>query len=220
MTYFSADDGEFGEELWVSDGTESGTYRLTDINEGAQDSSPRSITEFDDLIYFSAKSDSLGRELWRFGNIKSNLEYKTKASSRAQTKAIDLTRIEFSGKGKKSLQGKSETSDDFIFATKNQFGNKKADRITGFSSEDGDTLQLDKTSFPGLNKIRLRSTTSINQFNKEMGRDSSMIYFQPSGELYFDANGRKTGLGEAGQSGLFAILTEAPILTGSDIVII
>ena len=218
MTYFSADDGEFGDELWISDGTESGTYRLTDINEGARDSSPRSITEFNDLVYFSAKSDSVGRELWRFSNIKS--KSKVKASSRTQNKAIDLTRIEFSGKGKKNLQGKSETSDEFIFATKNQFGNKKSDRITGFSSKDGDTLQLDQDSFPGLNKIRFQATTSIDQFNKEMSRDSSMIYFQPSGELYFDANGRQPGLGDEKQSGLFAILKDGPALSGSDIAMI
>ena len=215
MTYFSADDGEFGEELWVSDGTESGTYRLTDINEGPRDSSPRSITEFNDLVYFSAKTDSLGRELWRFGKIDSKGK-----SSRAKNKAIDLTRIEISGKGNKSLKGKSETTDEFIFATPNQFGTKKADRVTGFSTADGDTLQLDKDSFPGLNKIRLRSTTSIDQFNKEMGRDSSMIYFQPSGELYFDANGKQPGLGDERQSGLFAILKDGPALSGSDIAMI
>ena len=110
--------------------------------------------------------------------------------------------------------------DEFIFATKNQFGNNKSDRITGFSSKDGDTLQLDKDSFPGLNKIRFRLTTSIEQFNKEMGSDSSMIYFQPSGELYFDANGRQPGLGDERQSGLFAILKDGPALSGADIAMI
>ena len=66
-TYFSADDGQSGEELWVSDGTEAGTFLLSDINPGPKDSSPRAITEVDGAIYFSAKTDRYGRELWKLG---------------------------------------------------------------------------------------------------------------------------------------------------------
>ena len=216
MTYFSAEDGEYGEELWVTDGTADGTYRLTDINEGSKDSSPRSIAESNGRIYFSAKTDKLGRELWRLGTADSG----TKSSGPSKQTNLNLTRIGYSKKGKARLTGKNKITDEFIFATKNQFGNNKADRITGFSSKDGDTLQLDHISFPGLKKIRFRSTTSIAQFNKEMGRKSSIIYFQPSGELYFDANGRQPGLGDDRQSGLFAILKDGPVLSGSDIAMI
>ena len=60
-TYFSADDGQSGEELWVSDGSEAGTYLLSDINTGPKDSSPRSITESEGAIYFSAKSDPFSK---------------------------------------------------------------------------------------------------------------------------------------------------------------
>ncbi len=35
--FFSADDGENGKELWVSDGTTKGTQLLIDINPGTRD---------------------------------------------------------------------------------------------------------------------------------------------------------------------------------------
>jgi ELWxxDGT repeat protein len=34
ITYFYADDGIYGRELWRSDGTEDGTYLVKDINPG------------------------------------------------------------------------------------------------------------------------------------------------------------------------------------------
>ena len=70
--YFSANDGESGDELWVSDGTAEGSQLLVDINPGGSDyyyyygngSSPREFTEFNDKLYFSANDGESGRELW------------------------------------------------------------------------------------------------------------------------------------------------------------
>ena len=42
---FSADDGTNGKELWVTDGTTSGTLMLKDINSGARISHPSDIKE-------------------------------------------------------------------------------------------------------------------------------------------------------------------------------
>lgn len=52
-------------ELWRSDGTESGTYRLKDINPGASSSSPRAVFSMGGILYFVADDGVHGAELWR-----------------------------------------------------------------------------------------------------------------------------------------------------------
>ncbi len=68
--YFSADDGENGRELWVSDGTTEGTQLVKDINPGSNDygnannSFPRDLTEFNDQLYFTAQGGDERSGLW------------------------------------------------------------------------------------------------------------------------------------------------------------
>lgn len=62
--YFVADDGVNGAELWVSDGTNSGTSMLKDINSGIGDSNPYGFTVFNNLLYFGANDGVNGQELW------------------------------------------------------------------------------------------------------------------------------------------------------------
>ena len=68
--FFSADDGENGNELWVSDGTTKGTQLLVDINPGTNDytaagsSYASNFTEFDDKLFFTANDGENGNELW------------------------------------------------------------------------------------------------------------------------------------------------------------
>ena len=68
--YFSANDGESGPELFVSDGTAEGTQLLIDLNSGSSNytysygSSPDNFIEFDEQLYFSASSGENGRELF------------------------------------------------------------------------------------------------------------------------------------------------------------
>jgi ELWxxDGT repeat protein len=52
-------------ELWVSDGTEEGTYVLKDINPGSSSSDPDKLVVSGDYLYFSAYTDDAGVELWR-----------------------------------------------------------------------------------------------------------------------------------------------------------
>ena len=68
--YFSADDGETGEELWVSDGTAEGTELLIDLTPGTSESGYnyysyiRNLTEVNGKLYFTADVGETDNELW------------------------------------------------------------------------------------------------------------------------------------------------------------
>lgn len=68
---FFADDGSFGRELWRSNGTSAGTYRITDIAPGSAsllstglwDLTPEPV--FGGRLYFLERSPEAGLRLWR-----------------------------------------------------------------------------------------------------------------------------------------------------------
>jgi ELWxxDGT repeat protein len=64
--YFSGGDASngFGRELWTSDGTATGTVRVTDVNPGALSSTPEFLQVFAGRIYFGADDGSHGVQLW------------------------------------------------------------------------------------------------------------------------------------------------------------
>lgn len=80
--YFSANDGQNGEEYWSSDGTDAGTVMLKDIHEGSAHAVPDytqygrypGLMEFDGYLYFTADSDGFGEELWRTDGAASGTE--------------------------------------------------------------------------------------------------------------------------------------------------
>lgn len=61
---FSGGDAASGKELWISDGTPSGTVLIKDINPSGN-SSPSEFTLKDGLVYFIADDGVSGKELWR-----------------------------------------------------------------------------------------------------------------------------------------------------------
>lgn len=72
---FSGNDGASGKELWKSDGTAAGTVLVKDINTGSttatstspsvpNSSYPFYMANVNGIVYFSASTDSGGRELW------------------------------------------------------------------------------------------------------------------------------------------------------------
>ncbi|MBL0869287.1 MAG: hypothetical protein IBJ18_01785 [Phycisphaerales bacterium] len=65
QTFFAADNGANGRELWVTDGTDRGTRLVRDINPGAEGSitSSRWVI-FNNRLYFAADDGSFGVELW------------------------------------------------------------------------------------------------------------------------------------------------------------
>ncbi|MCB9046577.1 MAG: T9SS type A sorting domain-containing protein [Chitinophagales bacterium] len=64
LVYFQADDGTYGYELWISDGTAAGTKRVTDIKPGPGSSNPEFFTKYKGKVYFAADDGTNGKELW------------------------------------------------------------------------------------------------------------------------------------------------------------
>lgn len=61
---FTANDGTTGAELWITDGTESGTQLLLDINTGSAGSNLNFLTAWNGKAYFRAKTVANGNEIW------------------------------------------------------------------------------------------------------------------------------------------------------------
>ncbi|MBV6439916.1 MAG: hypothetical protein EPGJADBJ_01571 [Saprospiraceae bacterium] len=61
---FVANDGATGEELWLTDGTETGTVLLKDINAGAGNSNIRFLSILDGKVFFRGNDGTNGNELW------------------------------------------------------------------------------------------------------------------------------------------------------------
>lgn len=62
--YFSANNGQKGQELWRSDGTPLGTALVKDIHPGAAGSSPAQFTANNGKVFFVADDGTHGQELW------------------------------------------------------------------------------------------------------------------------------------------------------------
>ena len=67
ILFFTADDGINGTELWKSDGTESGTELVSDLQGGDaySSSAPSGLVNFNGKLFFAADDGTHGRELWK-----------------------------------------------------------------------------------------------------------------------------------------------------------
>ena len=65
LTFFRAQDGIYGSELWRTDGTEAGTLLVKDIAPGPAGSSPSKLRNAEGLLFFTANDGVSGRELWK-----------------------------------------------------------------------------------------------------------------------------------------------------------
>jgi ELWxxDGT repeat protein len=63
--YFVANDGQLGNELWISDGTSGGTLPVKDIRPGLASSDIGPLTNVNGTLFFVANDGSSGSELWK-----------------------------------------------------------------------------------------------------------------------------------------------------------
>ncbi|GMW00571.1 MAG: hypothetical protein AMXMBFR84_17080 [Candidatus Hydrogenedentota bacterium] len=64
LLVFRANDGIHGDEIWVTNGTSSGTFMLRDVNPGSGSSNCGMLTTVGRLCYFQANDGISGAELW------------------------------------------------------------------------------------------------------------------------------------------------------------
>src|SRR5207248_995546 len=65
LVFFTPFMDDTGTELWRTDGTDAGTYMVTDLYPGRLGSNPRNLTECNGTLYFEAETPQQGIELWR-----------------------------------------------------------------------------------------------------------------------------------------------------------
>ena len=65
VRYFPAADPQHGYELWRTDGSPAGTYRLTDVAPGRSWSGAEPLGFFAGMLYFLADNGEYGQEIWR-----------------------------------------------------------------------------------------------------------------------------------------------------------
>jgi ELWxxDGT repeat protein len=66
ILFFVANDGVYGSELWKTDGTSAGTVVVKDIRSNSLSSSPKSLTNLNGVLYFTADDDGTGdMDLWK-----------------------------------------------------------------------------------------------------------------------------------------------------------
>lgn len=69
-TFFTADDGVHGQEVWVTDGTAANTHLVKDVNPGNNgpffnSETPSELTSYKGELYFMADDGIHGNELWK-----------------------------------------------------------------------------------------------------------------------------------------------------------
>jgi ELWxxDGT repeat protein len=72
-TYFNADDGVHGRELWKTNGTEAGTQMIKDITPGPDGTSFGEVIIYDNLLFFTVNEND---ELWRTDGTEGTPGYK------------------------------------------------------------------------------------------------------------------------------------------------
>lgn len=63
--FFSLNASGYGDELWQTDGTDSGTQLVKDISSGSVGSNPGLLTCIGSTLYFTANDPAYGSELWK-----------------------------------------------------------------------------------------------------------------------------------------------------------
>jgi len=92
--FFRASDGTSGSELWISDGTNSGTMMVKDIYDGYSSGNPQGLTAVGNILYFVADDGTNGFELWKSdGTLSGTVMVKDIDSGSSSSSPYSLTAV-------------------------------------------------------------------------------------------------------------------------------
>lgn len=97
------------------------------------------------------------------------------------------------------------------------FQGGRVDRIIGFDPGNGDQLALSTQVFRGIGRMDFTNVSSRRELRRASRTSADILYHQPSGQLFFNANGSARGYGSEG--GLFAILEQSPSLSAEQFIL-
>lgn len=118
------------------------------------------------------------------------------------------------GTGRDVLTG-GVGADRFRFTAPRSFGTAQADRITDFSSSEGDRIEISRRAF-GLSAgatVSFQAVNSAAELNRALGSTTLLIQDLRNGSLVFNQNGAAAGMG---QGGVFAQVSQGLSLGASD----
>jgi ELWxxDGT repeat protein len=196
-TYFTADDGVNGRELWVTDGTAAGTRLAFDVNPGTAASEPTSLLAHNGLLYFVATVGSGGRGLYRYDG----------------TTAVRLTST---AQGAFSVRGAAEPQALFVFKNKvaflgfqNTFGQPvgtalwMSDGTNAGTSRVGDLISTSSGDPTNLtlsgNYLYFRASVSnVNRLCRHDGVNWAAVGGETGTVRFVDLNGTLISVGASG----------------------
>ena len=200
FTYFFADDGLHGMELWKTDGTASGTSIVKDINSGAHGSYPSGIdftmVVIGTTLYFPADDGSNGVELWKTdgtstgtsmvkninsGNSNSNPERLIKLGSTLIFSATDASNGAELWKSDGTASGTSMVKDINSGSGSSQLYTKPNHvKVIGstlyFSAADGQYTDLWKTDGTTTGTVKVKDFVYFNE-QSDFVSQGSKLYF-------------------------------------------
>ncbi|MEX0676088.1 MAG: ELWxxDGT repeat protein [Pirellulales bacterium] len=155
VLFFMANDGTTGNELWKSTGGAAAdattTSRVEDINPGATDSAPASLTNVSGTLFFSANDGTTGNELW-------------KSTGGAAADATTTSRVEDINPGAASSSAfyLTNVSGTLFFSANDGTNGKELWKSTGGAAADATTTSIVENINPGAADSSPNNLTNVS----------------------------------------------------------